>query len=319
MDRQQFERAFNQGLVIVLRGFIEETELGAHALLQRRRKDCLVRLKRCQGIFLLRYQRQQRLPQAKQVPVSDVGLLVVGIAALAVGVVADVVGFEAVQKLKGSVVDGQAQDAHVVGVHDAVAKTHCLPCGHEFCRALADRLQKSGVGLRGIAAGRVKMVNHKVGQDFELGVLIGVAEMLKVTKADEAGRAAGDHGGGFYVFAKHLVIGAAQTQRPRAGYAKPMHGFRAQILADRTAQHRPPVTHARVGRESGALELQLNPAQRGLQLTEQGGAAVAELPGPMAELMAAVDAGDRLGTGQGLVAGEGLQGFVRGQPGLVKP
>ena len=39
MDRQQFERAFNQGLVIVLRGFIEETELGAHALLQCRRKD----------------------------------------------------------------------------------------------------------------------------------------------------------------------------------------------------------------------------------------------------------------------------------------
>ena len=98
-----------------------------------------------------------------------------------------------------------------------------------------------------------------------------------------------------------------------------MHGFRAQIFADRAAQHRPPVTHAGVGREPGAFELQLYTAQRGLQLAQQGGAAVAELPGPMAELMTAVDAGDRLGTGQGLVAGEGLQGFVRGQPGLVKP
>ena len=119
------------------------------------------------------------------------------------------VGFEAVQKLKGAVVNGQAQDAHVVCVHDTVAKANRLPRGHEFCRALADSLQKSGVGLRGIAAGRVKMVNHKVGQDFELGVLICVAEMLKVTKANEAGCAARDHGGGFYVFAKHLVIGAA--------------------------------------------------------------------------------------------------------------
>ena len=122
----------------------------------------------------------------------------------------------------------------------------------------------------------------------------GVAEMLKVTKADEAGGAARDHGGGFYVFAKYLVIGAAQTQRPRAGYAQSMHGFGAQILADRTAQHRPPVTHAGVGREPGTLELKFNPALRGLQLTQQGGSAVAQLPGPLAELVAAVYAGQGL-------------------------
>ena len=267
---------------------------------------------------MLRYQRQQRLSQTKQVPVSDVGLPVVGVAALAVGVVADVVGLECIQKLEGPVVNGQPQDAHVVGVHDAVAKAHRLPGRHEFCRALADRLQKSGVGLRGIAAGRVKVVDDKVGQDLELGVLVGMAEMLKVAKADEARCAAGDHGGGFYVFAKHLVIRAAQAQRPRGGYAQPVHGFGAQILAYRTAQHRPAVAHAGVGREPGALELQLYAALRGLQLTQQGGPAVTELAGPLAELVAAVDAGDRLGTGQELVAGQGLQGLHRGQPGLVQ-
>ena len=41
----------------------------------------------------------------------------------------------------------------------------------------------------------------------------------------------------------------------------------------------------------------------------EGGAAVTQLSGPLAELVAAVHTGQRLAAGQGLVAREGLQGF----------
>ena len=74
---------------------VEQAQLGAHARFQFAREDGLVRLQRGQRQFLVADQRQQRLAQAEQVPVGDVRLLVVGVAALFVAVVADVAGVEA--------------------------------------------------------------------------------------------------------------------------------------------------------------------------------------------------------------------------------
>src|SRR5437868_15006760 len=85
-----------------------------------------------------------------------------------------------------------------------------------------------------------------------------------------------------------------------------MHRLGAQELADRRAQHRPAVAHARIGRQAAALELDLLRAARRLELAEPQGPAVAELAGPDAELMAAVDACQRLHAGPQGVAAEYL-------------
>jgi ABC-type branched-subunit amino acid transport system substrate-binding protein len=83
-----------------------------------------------------------------------------------------------------------------------------------------------------------------------------------------------------------------------------VHGLAAQEFANARTQHGAAIAHARVGRAPGALELDFQ-AVRGL--AQQQGATVAQLAGPGAELVAAVDAGQRLAAGQQLVAAEGLQ------------
>src|SRR3546814_16815064 len=68
-----------------------------------------------------------------------------------------------------------------------------------------------------------------------------------------------------------------------------VHGLAAQELAERRAQHRAAVGVAGIRRGAGALDLQLVAAAvGGDRLAERDRAAVAELAGPVAELMAGV-------------------------------
>ncbi len=283
------------------------------------------------GCVFLTDQRVQRLAQAEQVPVRHLRLLAEGVAALGVAVVADVVGIEPVQKLERAVVDGQAQDGHVVGVHHAVAKAHGLPVGQQLGRAFGHGAQQGSVGVAGRgAAGGVVAVDHVIGQLAQLGFLAACGKVFEVAEADEAGRDAADHGGGFHLFAVDGGRAAGQAERARGGNAQGVHGFAAQKLADGRTQHGPPVAPARIWRAARALELQL-PAGGGgsgsvsvsgvggcdgfflrlaQHLTQYDGTAVAQLPGPHAELVAAVDGGIGLAAGQQAVAGQHLGGLL---------
>ena len=58
------------------------------------------------------------------------GLVAIAVAALVVGMVADMVNVETIDEAIGAIINGQTQKAHVVGVHYTVAKTHGLPLGH---------------------------------------------------------------------------------------------------------------------------------------------------------------------------------------------
>jgi hypothetical protein len=122
-------------------------------------------------------------------------------------VVADVAGHEGIQKLKGAVVDGQTQNAHVVGVHHTMTKPHGLPVRHQGCRALAHGPQQRCIGvatrLPGGAAGRVMPVDHIVGQRAQLVHLATGGEMLEMAETDKALRHPGHHGSGFNFFAAH--------------------------------------------------------------------------------------------------------------------
>ena len=92
------------------------------------------------GIF---DQTGKGLAQTKEVPVSDLGLLGVAVATLVIGVVTDVLGIKCVHELKGAVINGQPQNAHVVGVHHPMTKAHPLPLRHELRIALGTQGQKS--------------------------------------------------------------------------------------------------------------------------------------------------------------------------------
>ncbi len=84
--------------------------------------------------------------------------------------------------------------------------------------------------------------------------------------------------------AHRLRVRTDQRQGAGARNAQVEHGFAAQEFTDRGAQHRAAVGMARERRRTGTFQLQGVPAD----FTEIDGAAIAQLPGPMAELMPAV-------------------------------
>ena len=255
-----------------------------------------------------------------QVPERHIGLARIGVAASVVAVVADVAGVEDIEKAERPVVDGQAQDRQVVGVHHAMAKTHRLPLRHQARRGFAHGLQQRGIGLGCRATSGVELVDHKISQHAQRGMLVVMAEVLEVAKANEAGRHAGHHGGGFQRLAAHRQGRADEAQRARGGNAQAMHGLAAQKFADRRTQHRAAIAHARIGCEAAALELDFLPTLRRLHFTQQQGAAVAQLPRPLAELVPAVDAGQRLHAGPHRGAAEHVQGVPIGAlPPILRP
>ena len=259
--------------------------------------------------------------QRVQVPQRHAGLTAECVAALSIGVVADVRGVVAVEKAERPVVEGQPQDRHVVGVHHAVAKTHRLPLREQIGRATGDFLQHRRIGQGRLAALGIVMVDHEIGQPTQALGPVGLRKVLEVTEADEAWCHAGDHRSRLQRFAQHRQWRAGDGQRARGRDAQAVHGFGTQKFADRRAQHRAAIAHARIRRQAGALELQFLHPRRRVDLAQPQRAAVAQLSGPHAELVSAVDAGQRLHARPQGVAAEHLQrvpvaalGPVGGQP-----
>src|SRR5215510_9050689 len=143
------------------------------------------------------------------------------------------------------------------------------------------------------------LANHIIDKTLERVELLVRGVDLEVAEAYERGRDAAHHGAGLGLrvavvehVADHDLAGRDQAERARGRYAEPVHRLAAQEFAQRRAQHGAAIGGARIGRLAGALELQLLPAAvGGDQLAERDGAAVAELPGPVAELVAAVARG----------------------------
>ena len=309
----QAHQVVDQRLVAILFG--GQAELGAHALAELAGEGVgidgeRIAQHRADLLLVAVDQRHQRLRQRAQVPVGDLRLARIGVAALFVRVVADVHRIEAVEEAEGAVVDRQAEDGQVVRVHHAVAEPDRLPVRQQARGAARDLGQHRRDGLRRLAAGRVMVVDDKVGQAAQRGVVAiahVVAEVLEVPEAHEARRDPRDHGGGFRALAAHRQVGRGQRQRAGRGDAERVHRLGTQELADRRAQHGPAVGAPGVGRHAAALELQLARAVRGLDLAEQQRTAVAQLARPDAELVAAVDRRGRVHAGPGGAGAEGVQ------------
>ena len=97
-----------------------------------------------------------------------------------------------------------------------------------------------------------------------------------------------------------------------------MHRLGAEEFADRRAQHGAAVAHARVGRQAGALQLQFDRAVGAVYFAQQDGAAVAQLAGPDAELVAGIHGRQRLRAFGHGVAGQGVEVVLARQQGRVE-
>ncbi len=113
--------------------------------------------------------------------------------------------------------------------------------------------------------------------------------------------------------ANHVFAGGDEAQRARGRHAEVVHRLAHQELAHRRAQHRAAVGAARVRRRSGALQLQLEALAAGAdRLAQRDRAPVAQLAGPVAELVAAVVRGKGLAARDQHVAGHCLRERRRG-------
>src|SRR5690606_10610774 len=103
----------------------------------------------------------------------------------------------------------------------------------------------------------------------------------------------------------------------RGWHAQVVHGLAAQELAYRGAQHRTTIGGARIRRQARALELELVASARdGDAFAEGDRPPVAELAGPVAELVPAVVGRERVHPRHQRVAGEDRgEGGARDLPG----
>ena len=140
-------------------------------------------------------------------------------------------GVEGFHETEGAVVEGEAEDGHVVGVHHAVHETHGLPAGDQFAGAPGHVAQQSGVGVGGVAAFGTEAVDDVVGELAQFFGPVARGPVLEGAKADEARRKAGDHRGGFDLFAAHRRIGAdhAQAHIAAAPIAMPVCSPRKKV------------------------------------------------------------------------------------------
>ncbi len=186
-----------------------------------------------------------------------------------------------------------------------MAEADALPLRDEPRRAAGHLLEQREVRLRRVACGGVEAVDDEIGQLFQGLVLLGPVEVFECAKAHEARREAGDDRRGLDGFAHDRIIGPGHRQRARGRDAESMHRLRGEEFADRRAQHRAPVAHARVGRLARSLQLDFPElAIRSDDLAEQQRAAIAKAWHVDTELVAGINRGERFAAGERSAAGQ---------------
>ncbi len=295
-------KSLHQGHIVV--ATFQQAELGGDIGAIGRQKRLRIALQaglqRFDGIEC----RCQRLRQAGQVPVRDLWLLAETVATvLAIGRVRRPVGIEIVDPAVRAIVDGQAEDRHVVGVHHAVHESDPHPVRDHPRRAHTDLIEPVRAQAFAFAPQLGKItVDGEIDQLPEQGSLAARRGQLEIAEADEGWRDPADNGTFLrrrMAVVKHvandILAGRQQAQGPRRRHAEMVHCFAAEELADRGAQHGAAIGAARIRRRPGTLELHFPALTRRVDDLAQGdGATVTQLPGPVAKLMSSIVGGKRL-------------------------
>ena len=249
----------------------------------------------------------QGLRQARQVPVGNHRLAVEGVAPRVVGVIADVTGIIFIEKGVGAEIEGDAQDRHVVGIHHSVTEAVGLPAGDHVHGALGHRPEHRQYRLRFMLTMRVAGLQGEIDQPAQIVLPVVVIEELEMAEADVRTGQPYQHGGPFLAFPVDRVVTHRHAQRPAAGNAQYRQRLGSEEFADRRAQHRAAVTHARKGRAARALEMQVPVLATGIDhFAQQQTTAIAELRVVHAELVAGIDHRPRLCLLPDLLSGKQL-------------
>ena len=215
---------------------IGEAEFRHHPLLHGFEQHRLKTAKRRAQRVVAGHKISQAAGQANQVPLRDRRLRVPCVASVRIRVIANMARVKGIHEPIRPVVKRQAENRHVVGVHDAMAKPHDLPCGHQLCRALDDRLQqvdvrRCGVPASRFAARRIMPVDDVIRQGAKIIRSFVGGPVLKRAKAHERRCHAGHDGRRLDRFTKDGVVGGDQGERTRGRDPEPLHGFAREVLA----------------------------------------------------------------------------------------
>ncbi len=210
---------------------LNESELGPHQLHVPSFAEGSIAVECGLQVFLWG-QREQRLRQTAEIPETDVRLLIEGVAAIVIGVVADESRVVVVDESEWSVVEGDAMDRHIVRIHDSMRPADGLPLRDQPCRAFDDLGEESRVLI--CAFHKMGKVGRDdiVGQHFELFVLLPIVEDLERAEPHMGRRHPHQHRAGLHLFAIDFVVAAHDAERPRRRNAEAVHRFTAKILPD---------------------------------------------------------------------------------------
>ena len=242
---------------------------------------------------------------------GDARLVAKGVTAAPIDGAEHRFGIVGVHERAGSIVDGFAGDGAVVGVHHAVDEADQQPARDQMCLPRDDGGEQGGIGLlrrrrRGVVAG-----DDVVGEQANGVLIVAGGEILEGADADMARRHARQHRAGLHGLADHDLAGGDGRQRPRGRNAQCCHRLADDVFAQYGAECGAPVATAREGGAPRAFQLDVAPdAVAADHLAEQHRAAVAELRGEVAELMAGIGAGEGGGAGGHGVAREDRRRLV---------
>jgi hypothetical protein len=170
-------------------------------------------------------QRQHGARQAVDIPVHHLWLRCKGVAALMIGVIADVPGIKGLEKAEWPVIECHAEDAHIVGVEYAVTKADGLPVCHQFSAALHHDAQQCQVGLVSTLQLWIAGFNHVVSQLAQMFHVALASPVFERAKAHERGRHACHHRCGLEAFADHRQGRSDQRQGACGRHTKRGHRF----------------------------------------------------------------------------------------------
>lgn len=256
----------NEGFI--LRFFLNKPELGAHELEPLR---LILRHKLVEAVdeFALADVFEKGRGELEKIPLSDIGLFLIGIASFAVAVVGGVVWLVGVEKSVRSVVDGKSEQRHIVGVHDAMDKADGLPLGNQADGTLADGLKEGKMGVGSILAFGVMLREELGKQGVEGGGLAALIAILKMPEAQETGCYSGKDGGLF----GQLAINGAGTENKRersgGGDIEGMERFGGDKFSNGGAPDGSTISKARIGGFAAAFELNFPTVLLGVEVVAQ--------------------------------------------------
>ena len=298
-----------------------ESKFCGHAIQPALLKGLPVGIKSLTESFLVVNNGKDGIGQLDKVPLTNMWLVAKTVSPpMRIGGVGSPARIIVLQPTVGTVVNGETENGHIIGVHDAMDETNPHPMNHQLRCFPADFAEPGEVGCQAWLpqVGKIR-ANGIVEKLLEKTIFATGGEDLKITETNERRRHPADNGPGFILWVaivEHVTLNQLsrcnQAQGPGGRDSEMIHGFTAEILPDGGAENGQAIGCSRIGSWPRSFELQ-NPAfvVDVDDFTEIDSPAIAQLPRPVTELVTTVAHGEGIHTGGQRVACKNLEKLLR--------